>query len=184
MYISHLKVTGCLLARSGTTRSSAATRLVIVLLTCFDTSALGAEPEALYDLGAQRLADREYEAAAKFFGEVLRTTRSTSPRRCKGFADILSGDPRSAVEDFTKAIELSPKDSVLYYGRGCADYFLGNGREAIDDLGQSIKLNPTYSAPFIVRWEVYSEKRLIPHDRDEYPDEPPGRFPRITLIWP
>ena len=45
-----------------------------------------------------------------------------------------------AVNDFTVAIGLRPKDASAYYNRGAAYYRLGREKEAMDDFRKAARL--------------------------------------------
>ena len=49
-----------------------------------------------------------------------------------------------AIVDFSKAIEIDPKDSYLYFWRGCAYKSLKEYPNAIKDLRISQKLDPDF----------------------------------------
>ena len=47
-----------------------------------------------------------------------------------------------SIADYSKAIELDPKNSYLYFDRGMSYEFLGNNEEALKNLKISLKLDP------------------------------------------
>ena len=50
-----------------------------------------------------------------------------------------------AILDFSKAIEIDPKDSFLYFWRGFAYEFLNQNEKALKNLKISLKLDPDFS---------------------------------------
>jgi tetratricopeptide (TPR) repeat protein len=53
------------------------------------------------------------------------------------------GDTLGSLADFTKAIEIDPKNVFAYVNRGYALILLDKDREAQKDFDQVLKLNPT-----------------------------------------
>ena len=58
---------------------------------------------------------------------------------------------RSAIVDFTKALQLSPDGSGSYQQRGFAKHMLGNLQGALEDYNQSIKISPNYFWTYYLR---------------------------------
>ena len=50
-----------------------------------------------------------------------------------------------SIADYSKAIELDPKNSDLYFGRGMSYEYLNQNEEALKNLKISLKLNPNFS---------------------------------------
>lgn len=49
---------------------------------------------------------------------------------------------REAIDEFNRAIRLSPDSAVAYHGRGVAHQNNGDLNQAIDDFGKVIEINP------------------------------------------
>lgn len=62
-----------------------------------------------------------------------------------------------AVDDFNKAIELSPRNATAYLGRGFSLAIKKQFSRAIEDLNRAIDLNPKKSDAYNVRGMVYAE---------------------------
>ena len=60
----------------------------------------------------------------------------------KGFTAGLNGDYKSAIEYFSKAIELNPQDSISYHQRGLCYYYENDYEHALKDFNKTINLNP------------------------------------------
>lgn len=60
-------------------------------------------------------------------------------------------DYYGAITNYTKAIELAPNNSNLYYNRGNAKWLLKDYYGAIKDLEIAIKLNQNFSAAYCIR---------------------------------
>ena len=50
-----------------------------------------------------------------------------------------------SIADYSKAIELDPKNSYLYFGRGMSYEYLKQNEEALKNLKMSLKLDPDFS---------------------------------------
>jgi lipoprotein NlpI len=68
-----------------------------------------------------------------------------------GLARVAQGDYETAIGFFTKAIELDPKNPLVFSARGSARINTGELDEAIADHTKAIELDPTRRAPYINR---------------------------------
>ena len=64
-----------------------------------------------------------------------------------------------SIADYSKAIELDPNNSYLYFGRGMSYKYLGQKEEALKDLKMSLLLDPSFDLPksiidFLEKWEI------------------------------
>jgi tetratricopeptide (TPR) repeat protein len=73
----------------------------------------------------------------------------------KGYALVTSGKNQEAVEAFTRAIELDPKDAKTYYHRGGVYGRLEDYRRAIKDFDRAIELNPKLQEAYTERGVGY-----------------------------
>jgi tetratricopeptide (TPR) repeat protein len=69
----------------------------------------------------------------------------------KGFTDINLGKYDQAVQNFSTAIELNPKEAGVYYNRGLAYAELRQRPQATQDYSMAIELNPKFEAAYIHR---------------------------------
>jgi tetratricopeptide (TPR) repeat protein len=53
-----------------------------------------------------------------------------------------AGDYQGAIEDYTKALEINPKNSYSYYNRGNSKSKLKDYLGAIEDFTKAIEINP------------------------------------------
>ena len=67
-----------------------------------------------------------------------------------------SGNYRQAIEDYSKAIMISPQFGANYVNRGNVYCVLGNYKEAINDFSKAIELNPKYAISYFNRGNVNS----------------------------
>lgn len=63
---------------------------------------------------------------------------------------------RSAISDYSKAIELSPNRSDIFHARGEVYSFYGDGKRAIADFSEAIRLAPNNSDHYKARAETYN----------------------------
>jgi tetratricopeptide (TPR) repeat protein len=68
-----------------------------------------------------------------------------------GKASLNKKDYQSAIEHYTKAIEMSPFVASHYYDRGIAFYRKGEEKKAIEDFNRAIILNPRSSSSYVYR---------------------------------
>jgi tetratricopeptide (TPR) repeat protein len=66
----------------------------------------------------------------------------------RGITKGKEGDHQGAISDFTKAIEIDPKNTDAYNNRGNARYALGDKPGAIADYSKAIEINPKYAAAY------------------------------------
>jgi tetratricopeptide (TPR) repeat protein len=60
------------------------------------------------------------------------------------------------MQDYTKAIELDPKDSMAYYSRGSAYHRFGNYKQAVQDYTKVIEMNPKDTSAYYRRGIAYA----------------------------
>lgn len=66
-------------------------------------------------------------------------------------AEINVSNFAAAIEDYDKAIELSPRNTSVYNCRGLANYRSENYGEAVADFTNALDLNPTLNLPYYNR---------------------------------
>ena len=64
---------------------------------------------------------------------------------------------RESIIDFSKAIEIDPKDSYLYFWRGFAYEFLEEYPNAVKDLKISQQLDPEFALTKIILNHIESK---------------------------
>ena len=60
----------------------------------------------------------------------------------RGVANKVLEKYSEAIADFTKVIELDPKNALAYYNRGAAKFALNKYSEAMADYTKAIELDP------------------------------------------
>ncbi|DAZ92496.1 TPA: hypothetical protein N0F65_012726 [Lagenidium giganteum] len=83
--------------------------------------------------------------------------------KAKGNAALSSGNPKEAVECYTKAIELNPNDHVFYSNRSAAYMSLDDAEHALEDAEACIKVKPDWA-------KGYSRKGAALHSLRKYDD--------------
>lgn len=119
-----------------------------------------------YNLALDKYNIDDYKGALSFInksiGIVHKTMEiDTNLHQCYGLRGSINkdlGNFNEAVEDFTKAIQLSPFDIAFYYhSRGQVYAELGKNIEAIKDLTRVIKIDPDYLWAYFTRASVKSD---------------------------
>ena len=75
---------------------------------------------------------------------------------------------RDAIEDYTRAIELDPKDAVVYNIRGLAYHDLKEYQRAIEDYTRAIELDPEFALPYSSRGLAHLWLGNIRQAKDDY----------------
>jgi len=68
-----------------------------------------------------------------------------------GNARVARGDYQGAIAEFSNAIEIDPKNPVVYAARGNAKTNLGELDDAIADFSKAIEIDPARRVPYINR---------------------------------
>ncbi len=104
-----------------------------------------------YSLVAYKNISNELNLLDKRFEALAKDSKSTKP--FKRFADLYflradgkceQKDYKGAIQDYTKSIELNPKNIYTYSNRGINQVRLGNYLEAIKDFDKAIILDPKF----------------------------------------
>ncbi len=66
-----------------------------------------------------------------------------------------------ALENYTEAIELDPKNEKAYHSRGHIHYEMESFEKAIADYDKAIKPNPGYALAYNNRGIVFHTLRII-----------------------
>jgi len=98
--------------------------------------------------GICRYFSQNLPGAVAAFNQALSRTPHALGYRWRGIARYAQGDSASAIEDFTKAIELDGKDAVAYTNRGLAMNSIGRFEEAILDFSKAIGLYPKHEVAY------------------------------------
>ena len=72
-----------------------------------------------------------------------------------GESQLMSGDYRGAIDTYTRAINLNPKDAEAYLGRAAAYERLGSFDRSLDDFDHALALLPNDAGVYVDRGLVY-----------------------------
>jgi serine/threonine protein kinase len=76
----------------------------------------------------------------------------------KANAKYMTGDLKSAVENYSEVLRLNPNSAEAYFGRGDARGDLGDLQSGLEDLNQAIQINPklvrSYGARALIRQKL------------------------------
>jgi tetratricopeptide (TPR) repeat protein len=92
-----------------------------------------------------------YTTALESFNERTPSAAIMETYVCRGAAFGRAGNVHSAIDDFTKAIELDAQSENAFFNRGIARQQLEQYALAIEDFGRSIELRPTDKRNYIRR---------------------------------
>jgi TonB family protein len=127
--------------------------------------------EEFFKLGKEYQSKKEYNLAAKAFGEAIKLKldyaeaffeRGRTNQMSAGESPY-SGAYRETLIfkpillDFQQAVYLSPNVANYYYHRGLNYFAAGKFQEAVDDFTKAIALAPDQAEGFRVRFEAYRE---------------------------
>jgi serine/threonine protein kinase/lipoprotein NlpI len=103
-----------------------------------------AGPSVLADVyqtrGLIRAKLRKYQDAIEDYSQALALRRDPATHAHRGWAYLVSEAWRPALRDFDAAIQLDPKNSDAYNGRGYARVQLGQYRQAVKDADEALRL--------------------------------------------
>jgi tetratricopeptide (TPR) repeat protein len=100
--------------------------------------------KALFDIGRMRLDEKKFDIAIDHFSRVIRIDRDHNHDRVfmfRAWAHSNKGDHSSAIQDFTKYIDLNPDEAWGYTERGNAFLHSGNPDQAVRDYSKAISVN-------------------------------------------
>ena len=83
-----------------------------------------------------------------------------------GNNSIESGDYSKAIENFTKAIDLNPKDARYFYNRSIGYRYTRRYDLAISDVDKTLELSPNLPNPTLA--EVYYTKGTLYQEKGDY----------------
>jgi tetratricopeptide (TPR) repeat protein len=109
--------------------------------------------------GATALQKGNADRAVALFTEALGDTSMPTDRRAaihndRGVAYSRLNQPRAAIDDFNKSVQLFPENSSVYNNRGTVLLALGLNREALKDFNRALALAPGYAAAYSNRANV------------------------------
>lgn len=119
-------------------------RKLFLLLICVLLGA-AAQAQTAAQLFAQAKTQTDPAKQVKLLNKVIsKSARMTNAYHYRGDAYRKQGRFRQAVADYTKTIELAPKDPFRYYARALAYMDMGRYSSAEADLTKAVSLKPAY----------------------------------------
>lgn len=86
----------------------------------------------------------------------------------RGVAYKLTGQLEAAIEDYTKALELSPESGDIYTTRANAFLEMAQLDAAINDANKALAFNPDYAAAYFVRGRIFEALGQKGFARDDF----------------
>jgi tetratricopeptide (TPR) repeat protein len=115
-------------------------------------------------------------AAGVFTGCILKRPGHARAYVCRGNAYSELGQLDKAVADYSRAIELDPKDALPWFDRGNAYAGLEQYDKAVTDYSQAIALEPKYVPAWNNRGKAYSKLGQ--------PDKAISDYSRAIALYP
>jgi tetratricopeptide (TPR) repeat protein len=115
--------------------------------------AAGEETPLKVQDAAAKLVKGNAEEAVAAYSEALRDETLPNDRRAailtdRGVAYARLNQPKLAIDDFNRAVQLFPEYAAAYNNRGNSLLSLGLGEEAIKDFDRAIVLAPGYAVAY------------------------------------
>ena len=108
------------------------------------------------------------DQALTLFSEALQDSKLSNDRRAVILTDrgaLLArlNQPKAAIDDFNRAVQLYPEHAAIYNNRGSTLLTLGHTPEAIKDFDRALLLAPGYGAAYNNRAGAHMQMRQ--HDK-------------------
>lgn len=102
---------------------------------------------------------KQYPAAITAYDRAIKISPRSSFYRSRALTYLESEQPKLALADYNRAVELDPKSSIVYLARSGFYDEQGQPELALADLNQSIKLNPNYGDGYNDRGLLYQNRQ-------------------------
>ena len=104
-----------------------------------------------------------YEEAERDFQDVLAIGEEPAIAHI-GLGEVYLAQKkcRQAIGEFTKAITISPGNSLAHYNRGLSQRICGDSSKAVDDFNRALAYDPEWSEALVMRGDT----RLMRRERD------------------
>lgn len=114
--------------------------------------------ESVYrGLGLARAELGQYPGAIEDFTKALELHPTSAVQAYRGWTHLVVDAPKLALRDFELAIELDPKNSDAYCGRGFVRAGMGRHRDAIDDAREALRRGPQTSRLLYNAARIYAQ---------------------------
>jgi tetratricopeptide (TPR) repeat protein len=126
--------------------------VLVLWLAPYIATASAEDTAAIRDAGAA-LARGNLDQAVTLYSQALQDKTLPNERRAillsdRGVAHARLQNPRDAIEDFNRAIQLFPEYAAIYNNRGNVLLGIGAVREAMKDFDRALLLAPGYAAAY------------------------------------
>lgn len=127
--------------------------LLAGIIVCSPVWAAGETGESRAKEAAIAMQRGLAEKASLLYTEALADAGLPNIRRAallndRGVAFARLNQPRVAIDDFNRAVQLSPETASIYNNRGNVLLSIGFGREAVKDFDRALLLAPGYTAAY------------------------------------
>ena len=136
------------------------TGLTVVLLALL-AAPLPAGADAIGDnnICYSKFATADYEGAIGYCTSAIESGELSDPDLIaalinRGVAYKSTGKYELAIEDYTRALRIAPKDALLYQNRANALREMGDYDAALEDIQKSIDLDPKSAGAWYVRGAI------------------------------
>jgi Tfp pilus assembly protein PilF len=101
---------------------------------------------------------QDYGSCIEHLTEVLRKDRTHKLALVtRGAAFMRTGNHKTALVDFDRALELDPDYARAHHLRGLTREFEGDDDGALDDFNRAVELQPDYGAAYQSRATLYAK---------------------------
>jgi tetratricopeptide (TPR) repeat protein len=126
--------------------------VLVLWLAPYIATTSAEDTAAIRDAGAA-LARGNLDQAVTLYSQALQDKTLPNERRAillsdRGVAHARLQNPRDAIEDFNRAIQVFPEYAAIYNNRGNVLLGIGAVREAMKDLDRALLLAPGYAAAY------------------------------------
>lgn len=134
----------------------------VLLVVIFALIATSAYSQDLLQKGAMALQQRNYSEAINIFSEYISkdTTREEAYYN-RGVAYLSVGDFFLSIVDFSKAMDINPKNPDTYNYRGLAFTYIDQLNRAAADFTMAIKLDKKFGEAYSNRGNIYLSAKLL-----------------------
>ena len=105
--------------------------------------------------------------AIEFFSEQIKTSPSAMSYVGRGRAYFLQNRFKASRDDYTRAIELSPKDNTILTRRAGSHFQLREFDKALADCEQALSLNPENRVARVIKERIEKERNTIDQEMKE-----------------
>ena len=102
------------------------------------------------DCEAYLIALENFDKAIALSYLPINKDRLVEAYELRGISKRFLGRYLESIIDYSKAIELDPKNSYLYFGRGMSYEHLDQNEEALKNIQMSLKIDPDNSLALIM----------------------------------